>query len=525
VIANTGTIQTYITKDLSIEYTLRPIENQGQCGSCASFATAHTINDNILTMAKGCTNTPVSEQYVLDCLHLSNPSITNYCATGASMQDLWTFWKNYGSTSTSCLPYHATQLACPNTCDGGTPFPFTAKTTSQCVYGVAAMQAALDAGHTLAIGLMLYAQFQTDFASNSFACNNLYPSATGSTTVIGGHAMEVVGYGTYNGQTFWKIKNSWGTGWGCNGYVYMATGQLGLGGGTFENFGACYATPGTCIASSPFATSSLEYDGLPSPFESHIKKTSTLSVSTVDGTTGAPPQVVGGINPASLSDPLVQECATFAAEVVMALPKAQGGLECISNVNNSFHPTGTDDEASLINLQIMSGDQQIVGGQLIHVLFDFTTSDKRCPGAGGSYDATVHVDPTGRLILQDVHKTTTVLSSPSTNKTLILETTVPAGFFLMLVVAVLAIRWYKTRSQYVKLQSTHKELVRRVTVMEKDSDAPTKARLSQILGQMEHWQEYQQPLAKEASDTAEPQKDHPAPPAAGARRRSIVGNV
>jgi len=44
------------------------------------------------------------------------------------------------------------------------------------------------------------------------------------------HAIVAVGYGTHRGQDAFIVRNSWGTGWGEDGYVYISTSESANGG-------------------------------------------------------------------------------------------------------------------------------------------------------------------------------------------------------------------------------------------------------------------------------------------------------
>lgn len=44
----------------------------------------------------------------------------------------------------------------------------------------------------------------------------------------GSHAVKVLGWGNRDGLDYWLCANSWGTGWGRDGFFKIAFGQCGI---------------------------------------------------------------------------------------------------------------------------------------------------------------------------------------------------------------------------------------------------------------------------------------------------------
>lgn len=52
--------------------------------------------------------------------------------------------------------------------------------------------------------------------------SGVYSHQTGS--MLGGHAIKIIGYGTENNTPYWLVQNSWTTTWGDGGYFKIRRG-------------------------------------------------------------------------------------------------------------------------------------------------------------------------------------------------------------------------------------------------------------------------------------------------------------
>lgn len=77
------------------------------------------------------------------------------------------------------------------------------------------MQTCLASGYPIMIGFTVYSSFESDVVAST----GIVPMPGNNESVLGGHAVLIVGY--ENDKQWFIVRNSWGTDWGDNGCCYM----------------------------------------------------------------------------------------------------------------------------------------------------------------------------------------------------------------------------------------------------------------------------------------------------------------
>ena len=61
--------------------------------------------------------------------------------------------------------------------------------------------------------------------------SGIYKYVSGS--LLGGHAIKIIGWGSLNGVNYWIVANSWGASWGESGFFRIQMGQCGIEGNVY----------------------------------------------------------------------------------------------------------------------------------------------------------------------------------------------------------------------------------------------------------------------------------------------------
>ena len=235
--------QTYpATYDLRTLGKVSPVENQGSCGSCWTFATFGSLESYLLP---GLT-TQYSEN------NLKNFADFDYtCCAGGDSAMSTAYLARWGTTMTDATgsTIHGgpvTSASDPYTDSSCTSSPTTSQIAMhvQNVYFLPLKQSALD-NNAIKSALMTYGGVYTAFywAGASSSTTSYWNQATAAyydyNTPGADHAVTIVGWNdnfsaknfstTPPGNGAWICKNSWGTSFGQSGYFYVSYYDLNMG--------------------------------------------------------------------------------------------------------------------------------------------------------------------------------------------------------------------------------------------------------------------------------------------------------
>lgn len=189
------------------------IRDQGQCGSCYSFAGTKVI-EMILAKDYAMSYT-LSPQQLVDC---STPFGNNGCS-GGFPSNVFDYYIKYGVdlVQESQYPYKAAVQA--KTADQCLALAKSSTVKANVTNYVIAKQYDKQAVKTV---LAKGPAFGAIFVSPSSPLYT-YKSGIISDPTPGNpnHAIVIVGYATINGTGVFKILNSWGSGWGMGGFAYI----------------------------------------------------------------------------------------------------------------------------------------------------------------------------------------------------------------------------------------------------------------------------------------------------------------
>ncbi|HEY1349272.1 MAG TPA: C1 family peptidase [Ktedonobacteraceae bacterium] len=193
------------------------VRDQGDCGSCVAFATVASIE----AMARIEDRNPnlmidLSEAQLFYCI-AANEGCT--CDSGWSIAAACEAVQKIGLICEESYPYVAGNQSqpCPPGALNWQQQPNVQIVSWHSIQSISEMKMWVAAHGPLTVGFSVYEDF-ISYASG------IYHHVHGN--LLGGHAVSIVGYD--DTQRCWICKNSWGSGWGEQGFFRIAYGQCGI---------------------------------------------------------------------------------------------------------------------------------------------------------------------------------------------------------------------------------------------------------------------------------------------------------
>jgi cathepsin H len=217
--------------DLTTIGRVSPAKQQGSCGSCSVFAAVSTI-ESCFHKVTDSLPTDLSEQHMLDCAYGFGG---NGCSGGmANDYHKWMYQRHNGMLAhENDYAYRAATTGTDQCRSNVEYIPYGAKVASHQESWRSSeedIMRLLADGHSVTTGMFVAQDFYSYRSGvyQSSQCGNCRNSD--GTVNRGGncpqqnHDITIVGYGVENGVKYWKLKNSWGSDWGENGFAKFLRG-------------------------------------------------------------------------------------------------------------------------------------------------------------------------------------------------------------------------------------------------------------------------------------------------------------
>eukprot|EP00826_Nyctotherus_ovalis_P012091 TRINITY_DN1315_c0_g1_i1.p1 TRINITY_DN1315_c0_g1~~TRINITY_DN1315_c0_g1_i1.p1 ORF type:complete len:312 (+),score=24.15 TRINITY_DN1315_c0_g1_i1:59-937(+) len=193
------------------------VKEQGACASCWAIATAGMLSDRCCLDKKEDFGW-LSAQELISC-----ESRSRGCKGGWPSWALHYVVSNRGLVPEKCYGYKGKSEVCPKKCSDGTT-DFASSRVCNCnkpirCVGKDNMKACLEKGPITAT--MYVDRFFLAYSNGIYSCTG--PS-------LGLLSVTIVGVHEENSKCYWKARNSWGTGWGMEGYFRIECSACGIDG-------------------------------------------------------------------------------------------------------------------------------------------------------------------------------------------------------------------------------------------------------------------------------------------------------
>lgn len=197
---------------------IKEIKDQKGCGSCWAMASSSALADRMCIYTNGATNVSLSPQFMINCLPNQDG-----CQGGNARDPVWKDLMEVGTVPESCVSYVHGDKTCTGRCDDGSPMPKATKAKNfYSPWGetdkarVEAIQREIMEHGSVAASFVVF----SDWKPEKWTVYHRSKTAT----YEDGHVVRIIGWGTENGEDYWLIANSYGTGFKEGGFFKMHRG-------------------------------------------------------------------------------------------------------------------------------------------------------------------------------------------------------------------------------------------------------------------------------------------------------------